>query len=160
MKRLLLISVLSILLIGCATQPDPSSVSPLSSSTNPLSDQALDHALTQLYRQWQGTPYRWGGTTRSGIDCSAYTQRVYQDALSTSLPRTTHGQAKTGDAIDYARAKQGDLVFFHIRPGLRHVGVYLGEQRFMHASASKGVTVSRLDNPYWQARFWQFRRYF
>ncbi|NUY55842.1 C40 family peptidase [Salinivibrio sp. EAGSL] len=160
MKRLLLISVLSVLLTSCTTQPDPPSVSPLSPSTNTISDQALDRALTQLYRQWQGTPYRWGGTTRQGIDCSAYTQHVYQSALATPLPRTTHGQAKIGNQIAYEAAMQGDLVFFHIRPGLRHVGVYLGEQRFMHASASKGVTVSRLDNPYWQARFWQFRRYF
>ncbi|OOE91580.1 hypothetical protein BZG78_10200 [Salinivibrio sp. MA351] len=160
MKPLLLISVVSVLFTGCATQHDSPAVSPLPSSTDNVSDQALTHTLNQVFNQWQGTPYRWGGTSRQGIDCSAYTQRVYQEALATPLPRTTHGQAKTGYAIDYQSARQGDLVFFHIRPGLRHVGVYLGEQRFMHASASKGVTVSRIDNPYWQARFWQFRRYF
>ncbi|SIO33056.1 C40 family peptidase [Salinivibrio sp. ES.052] len=160
MKHIVLMSLMGLFLIGCTTQSDTSATSPLPSSTNEISATALDHALNQVFYQWRGTPYRWGGTTRNGIDCSAYTQRVYQDALSTSLPRTTHGQAKTGYAIDYEIARQGDLVFFHIRPGLRHVGIYLGGQRFMHASASKGVTVSRLDNPYWQARFWQFRRYF
>ncbi|OOE86806.1 C40 family peptidase [Salinivibrio sharmensis] len=160
MKHVLVIPFLALMLAGCATQRDAATTADMPSSDKTISDHALDQALTQLYRQWQGTPYRWGGTSHQGIDCSAYTQHVYQEALATPLPRTTHGQAKTGYAIDYKSARQGDLVFFHIRPGLRHVGIFLGGQRFMHASSSKGVTVSRLDNPYWQARFWQFRRYF
>ncbi|OOF12050.1 hypothetical protein BZG82_02440 [Salinivibrio sp. PR5] len=163
MIKLGLVCTFILLLSACSSSPsDPdSSTTPVSSvPSHSASSQALHYALTQHYQQWQGTPYRWGGTSRQGIDCSAYTQRVYRDALSTPLPRTTHGQAKGGYPVDYKDAQLGDLVFFHIRPGLRHVGIYLGNQQFMHASTSQGVTVSRLDNPYWQARFWQFRRYF
>nr|WP_231894444.1 NlpC/P60 family protein [Vibrio tritonius] len=103
-------------------------------------------------------PYRWGGNTQSGVDCSAFVQIAFQDAWQISLPRTTKSQSNTGKKINRKDAHYGDLVFFRINSTLEHVGVYIGNQRFMHASSSKGVIISRLDNPYWASKFWQFRR--
>ncbi len=111
-----------------------------------------------VYNQWQGVPYRLGGTNKDGIDCSAFVQIAYRDAWQLPLPRTTKMQSKIGENIKYKEAKYGDLVFFKISRSTNHVGVYLGNSRFMHASTSKGVIISRLDNPYWASKFWQFRR--
>ncbi|GMQ46459.1 C40 family peptidase [Vibrio sp. 10N] len=109
------------------------------------------------YKKWQGVPYRLGGTNYSGVDCSAFVQAVYQDAYSVSLPRTTAQQVKIGEKVAYNSAQSGDLVFFKTGRKTRHVGIYLGGNTFMHASTSKGVVLSRLDNPYWASTFWHFR---
>ncbi|EOD81150.1 Lipoprotein NlpC [Grimontia indica] len=76
-----------------------------------------------------------------------------------SLPRTTRQQIKTGDKISLATADHGDLIFFKTGSTRYHVGIYIGEKQFMHASSSKGVTISRVDNPYWSARVIDVRRY-
>lgn len=109
------------------------------------------------YKKWQGVPYRLGGTNYSGVDCSAFVQAVYQDAYAVSLPRTTAQQVKIGHKVAYNNAQSGDLVFFKTGRKTRHVGIYLGGNTFMHASTSKGVVLSRLDNPYWASTFWHFR---
>ncbi|MFA0441832.1 hydrolase [Vibrio sp. 10N.286.49.C2] len=109
------------------------------------------------YKKWQGVPYRLGGTNYSGVDCSAFVQAVYKDAYSVSLPRTTAQQINIGSKVGYNDAKSGDLVFFKTGYKTRHVGIYLGGNTFMHASTSKGVIMSRLDNPYWASTFWHFR---
>ncbi len=110
------------------------------------------------FSRWEGVSYKLGGNTHKGIDCSAYMQRVFNDEFSFNLPRTSHEQAKQGSRIDKKDLNTGDLVFFKISPQERHVGVYIGEGQFVHASSSIGVTVSRLDNTYWQARYEQARR--
>lgn len=119
---------------------------------------AKEASFFSIYNQWQGVPYRLGGTNKSGIDCSAFVQIAYRDAWKLPLPRTTTSQSKIGENINYNKAKYGDLVFFRTSRTTKHVGVYLGNLRFMHASTSKGVIISRLDNPYWASKFWQFRR--
>ncbi|GAL21196.1 lipoprotein NlpC [Vibrio maritimus] len=82
---------------------------------------------------------------------------VYKDAYALSLPRTTAQQVKVGEKVSYNNAQSGDLVFFKTGRKTRHVGIYLGGNTFMHASTSKGVVLSRLDNPYWASTFWHFR---
>ena len=119
-------------------------------------------SLAQVLRleatNWAGTPHKLGGTSRSGIDCSALVQNVFQEVLSTSVPRTTELQSKVGKPVDMHEIQVGDLVFYKIRAGSRHVGIYVGNGEFFHASKSEGVTISRLSDPYWQRRFWQIRR--
>ncbi|MCJ2376653.1 NlpC/P60 family protein [Vibrio sp. ZSDZ34] len=110
------------------------------------------------YQKWQGVPYRLGGTGLNGVDCSAFVQAVFKDAYALALPRTTAQQVKYGQRVDYNEAQTGHLVFFKTGRSLRHVGIYIGNNAFMHASTSKGVVISRLDNPYWASTFWQFRR--
>lgn len=115
-------------------------------------------SFVNVYDEWKGTPYRLGGTTKRGIDCSAFVQIGYSSVYQTMLPRTTVELVKMGQMVSKKQAQYGDLVFFKTGYRLRHVGIYIGNDEFMHASTSKGVIVSRLDNPYWKQAFWQIRR--
>ncbi|MBU3824242.1 MAG: C40 family peptidase [Candidatus Oceanisphaera merdipullorum] len=113
--------------------------------------------LQQAYKKWQGTPYRFGGVDEQGMDCSAFTRNMYQEAYGMQLPRSTYEQVELGREISQQELQPGDLVFF--RTGrTQHNGVYVGEGKFAHASSSAGVTISRLDNVYWRTRYWQSRR--
>lgn len=115
-------------------------------------------SFSMVYESWKGTPYRLGGNSKRGIDCSAFVQVGYSDVFNRLLPRTTGELARIGRWIPQAEAKEGDLVFFKTGRSLRHVGIYLGKSEFLHASTSRGVMISRLDNPYWRRAFWQMRR--
>jgi cell wall-associated NlpC family hydrolase len=102
------------------------------------------------------TPYKYGGNSGKGIDCSAFTKEVFQSSLMVELPRSCSQQFKVGDKIESKdELKFGDLVFFNTTkrsyPG--HVGIYLGENQFVHASRSLGVTVSSLDDNYYKKRY-------
>ncbi|MGM0614822.1 MAG: C40 family peptidase [Pseudomonadota bacterium] len=119
---------------------------------------AVRQALLAQHQRWVGTPYRLGGTNERGIDCSALIQNVYRDTFNLQLPRTTRQQVKQGRQIDRSELQPGDLVFFNPPGAVRHAGIYVGGGRFMHASSSKGVMISRLDNSYWQRYYWQSRR--
>ena len=114
--------------------------------------------LNQYYAEWRGTPYRFGGTSRSGIDCSAFTQQAMSNALGITLPRTTRQQLGSGTAVSSKLVRPGDLVFFKTGESLNHVGVMIGPGKFMHASTRNGVTVSRTDDTYWAARVIGYRR--
>lgn len=94
----------------------------------------------------KGVPYRLGGNNYNGIDCSAFVQVAYRDVLNIHLPRTTLAQVSIGNELSYEQVQVGDLAFFKTSRKVRHVGVYIGNKQFMHASTSKGVIISRLDN--------------
>lgn len=150
---LLLILFSSVVLTACSSSPS-------THETAENNQQALvdRDSLMQVFKVWQGTPYRLGGTALNGVDCSAFVQTAVNEALHIPLPRTTKQQVNVGFEIDYDEAKIGDLVFFKTSWQVRHVGVFIGNHQFMHASTSKGVIISRLDNPYWASKFWHFRR--
>lgn len=101
------------------------------------------------------TPYQYGGESEDGIDCSAFTQQVFNNALKLKLPRTASQQYQVGNSIKQGKLKFGDLVFFNTQrtsyPG--HVGIFVGDDLFAHASISQGVTISSLKNSYYQQRF-------
>ena len=107
---------------------------------------------------WAGTPHRWGGTTESGIDCSALVQRVYGESFNVVLPRTTREQVRVGKKIPGSQLEVGDLIFYRINLRTRHVGIYVGDNAFLHASKSEGVTISSLADPYWRSKYWMARR--
>lgn len=116
----------------------------------------LQRALALL-----GTPYRWGGTSpERGFDCSGLVSYVFRNALGVELPRVSRDQAKTGELIaDKSQLVEGDLVFFGKRGRVDHVGIYVGEGRFVHApSTGKDVMVSSLESGYWGAKYMQARR--
>ncbi len=110
-------------------------------------------------RKYIGVPYLWGGSTPKGFDCSGYTRYVFA-AHGISLPRTTDTQWRTGTAVSKANLKEGDLVFFGdtYRAGISHVGIYVGNNQFIHASSSKGVIITSMDNSYWASRYYGARR--
>lgn len=101
------------------------------------------------------TPYKYGGNTEKGIDCSAFTKTIYEASLTLELPRSAREQYSIGDEIDQGELKFGDLVFFNTTkrsfPG--HVGIYLGDDQFVHASRKLGVTVSSLESTYYKKRY-------
>lgn len=109
----------------------------------------VDDALSYM-----GTPYRYGGSTPRGFDCSGLTMYVYK-RIGVSLPRSAVSQYRSGRRIAFANSRPGDLVFFAI-DGRRvsHVGLYIGEGAFIHApSTGKGVRIDEISSPYWRARF-------
>jgi lipoprotein Spr len=104
---------------------------------------------------WWGTPYRFGGTDHTGIDCSAFVQRLYGSVFGMNLVRTAIEQFGTSHIIwDFDNLKEGDLVFFHTTGSrISHVGVYLANNFFVHSSSSRGVGVSSLTESYWTHAF-------
>nr|WP_217906134.1 NlpC/P60 family protein [Vibrio natriegens] len=142
---------------ACSSGPEPAAQA-VAVTVPPAKTLASKPELLQFYNEWHGTPYRLGGTQKSGIDCSAFVQKAFVEAYQLALPRTTRQQSKQGVELGWNEAKQGDLVFFKTRRTTYHVGIYLGNKQFMHASTSKGVIISRIDNPYWASKFWQIRR--
>jgi cell wall-associated NlpC family hydrolase len=114
--------------------------------------------LEKVYQKYKGVKYRYGGTTSRGFDCSGFVQRVYMDAFKISLPRTTKMMMKTGKRVTKDQLKIGDLVFFHPTRKYYHVGIYMGNGIFMHASTSKGVMKSKLDLKYWRRSYVKARR--
>lgn len=148
------------LLSGCSSQvsTDNSIDNNISESAHEILKSPQTRPLIEQYHAWKGTPYQYGGTTQNGVDCSGFVQSVFLNAQKKALPRTTHAQSNLGIQVEYGEAKAGDLVFFKTSSKVNHVGIYLGSEQFMHASTSKGVTISRLDNPYWASVLWQVRR--
>lgn len=110
-------------------------------------------ALLEHVDEWYGTRYRMGGTSKLGIDCSAFVQAVYLSAFAVSLPRTAREQFRTSRIISATELKEGDLVFFNTTGGISHVGIYLMNNKFVHASSSNGVTISDLFDPYYLKRY-------
>ena len=107
------------------------------------------------------TPYQYGGNSKKGMDCSAFTQTIYKSTLSVDLMRSAHDQYSQGAEIDNMEDLQfGDLVFFDTGRGSNpgHVGIYIGDNLFAHASTTKGVTISSLNHSYYHSRFVGGRR--
>ena len=115
-------------------------------------------ALYKEYKKWYGTPYRYGGVNFNGVDCSSFVQNVYFDAFNIRLPRTTKNQVKKGYFVKRDALKEGDLLFFRTSLRGRHTGILIEKDKFIHASAKYGVTVSSIHNPYWRRKYWQARR--
>jgi cell wall-associated NlpC family hydrolase len=109
--------------------------------------------LLVLIDDWWGTKYRLGGNDRNGIDCSGFTCMLFTNLFQTQIPRTAREQFAATRAIDPAQLREGDLVFFTSGGSITHVGFYLQNNKFVHASTSEGVTISDLNDRYWQQRF-------
>ena len=118
----------------------------------------IDDLLSEA-ESYLGTPYRYGGMTRNGIDCSAFVLSVFGAVTGVNLPRVAASQAQEGEKIDKENLQKGDLVFFsHGKGRISHVGIVEsvsaeGEVNFIHAATSKGVMVSSLTDSYWGPKF-------
>lgn len=123
-----------------------------------LEEVNFDAILIQFYKDWVGVGYKLGGDSKSGIDCSAFIQKAYEKNFYISLPRTTYSQANVGIQINKSQLELGDLIFFKTSSNSNHVGIYLQNGKFMHASTSVGVTISHLDNVYFNKYYWKAQR--
>ena len=111
--------------------------------------------LFHFVYDWIGTPYRYGGSSRRGIDCSAFTKQLYSDVFNMSIRRSSRDIFSMVSPVGKDDLKEGDLVFFKIHSrSISHVGIYLGNGRFAHAS-SKGVAISNLDEAYYSRYFYK-----
>lgn len=118
-----------------------------------------DTRILQEALRYIGTPYRLGGTGSGGIDCSAFTKLVFNNSMNVELPRTTVEQYRIGEPVRMPERKFGDLIFFNTTgQNPSHVGIYLGDNLFAHASVSYGVTISSLESTYFQRRVTGVRR--
>ncbi len=128
---------------------------PTSERTSPIDRRRVMTEILGL----TGTPYALGGSSENGMDCSAFTAHVYEKAAGRSLPRSTVDQYKIGRSVHNSRLKFGDLVFFNTTgESPSHVGIFIGDDLFAHASVSWGVTVSSLESSYYKKRYIGARR--
>ncbi len=136
----------------------PVSATALKNSANYIGA-APGKTVVDTAMEYIGVPYQWAGTTPAGFDCSGFTQYVFRQH-GIPISRTTTTQYQDGYYVSRSDLQPGDLVFFQntYRPGTSHVGIYAGNNRFIHASSSVGVTVTDLDNPYWASRYYGARR--
>jgi lipoprotein Spr len=112
--------------------------------------------LYKFIYEWIGTPYRFGGNTKKGIDCSAFTKAIYDKVFNTTLLRNSRDIFSMVDPIPKEELKEGDLLFFKIKSSkITHIAIYLGDNRFAHASSSRGVVISNLDEPYYARHFFK-----
>ncbi len=157
MKRLYLI-ILSFALLVISCKP---SARYRSNHENPETEERSGYNiiessnLNDYIRQWLNSPYKYGGMSKKGVDCSGFTSRMMEDVYNFQIPRTAEEQYENGRKISDGRMRAGDLVFFrNVRgKGIDHVGVYLGNKSFAHASNNAGVIISDLDEDYYRKRY-------
>lgn len=109
--------------------------------------------LVSVVNSVKGTPYKIGGTSSVGFDCSGFTKYVFKK-FNVSISRSSKAQYKMGTAVSKSKLKEGDLVFFNtMGKGVSHVGIYVGNGKFAHSSSSKGIVVDKLNSSYYKKRF-------
>jgi cell wall-associated NlpC family hydrolase len=146
--RAVLATCLVLLVAGCASNPSAPVAEPQSAA------RAADYAMKMV-----GKPYRYGGSTPAGFDCSGLVQYSYKQA-GVKLPRSTEAQLRTSQPLRGSNLRRGDLLFFDEEGKKKsHVGIYLGDGKFVHApSSGKRVRTDRLDSPYWRKHLSEARR--
>jgi cell wall-associated NlpC family hydrolase len=159
------ICVVLITVVGCSSTPNQNSRASVSNSQFSIPSQAYSKQrsatykkLHAQYQRWKGTPYSLGDMDKNGIDCSGFVHVAFRDAFGMKLPRTTEALANKGKHVPKHHLNVGDLVFFKTGISKRHVGIYVGNQQFIHASTSRGVMKSNLTNPYWSEHYWKSTR--
>ncbi|GAB6110572.1 hypothetical protein JCM14713_03300 [Desulfomicrobium salsuginis] len=141
---------------GCASKTVIQSVPSPSPVQQPARQPAVTETLLARYEAWKGVPHRIGGTDHRGVDCSGLMQIVFREAFDMELPRTSREQSRLGQNVPPADMRPGDLVYFIDKRG-DHIGVVVERGRFLHASATVGVTVSQFD-AYWWPRLKRVQR--
>lgn len=151
----------TLLLTGCVSMgPSSQNSNVQGASQVDLTASDVETRLQKAAERWSDTPHQLGGSSLQGVDCSGLVQSIFSEEFAVDLPRTTAEQARSGHVIDRSALRTGDLVFFRPSNRDRHVGIYLSNGRFLHASSSNGVTTSSLDAEYWSNRWWHARRVF
>ena len=158
MRHLFLLLVSVVVVISACRSSARFSTSHSTNHENSSKDRSYGEessSLNNFIKQWLHTPYKYGGMSKTGIDCSGFSSIVMRDVYDIRIPRTAQDQYNSGEKIRDGWRVAGDLVFFkNVRGhGVDHVGIYLGSNRFAHASTSKGVIVSDMDEDYYHKRY-------
>jgi len=118
-------------------------------------EKELNKKLIFFVDNWYGVPYKWGGGEKSGVDCSHLVCRVYKDVYNKKISGTAVELEKMSGHVKESKLKQGDFVFFKIESEkISHVGVYIANNRFLHASVKKGVIINSLEDKYYKKYFY------
>jgi murein DD-endopeptidase len=168
--RLLTVMGLALLplLAGCAAPASqnqtPAQIQPPRAPASPAPPTPATHQgthpATAIATRMLGKPYRYGGASPRGFDCSGLVYYAYHQA-GYKVPRTSQLQYRDSLPVKQAHRREGDLLFFRIEGKVSHVGIYLGDNRFIHAPASgKRVTLASLEEPYWRERLTKTGRFF
>ena len=149
-------------ILGCqgisTHSPKPMSVISHADTVKLSNEQAVKHSLYSQLESWKGTTYQFGGLSKKGIDCSGFVYLTYLSKFGIQLPRSTNQQAHVGWKVSQNKLQPGDLVFFQTGLSTKHVGIFIEDRKFVHASKSRGIIVSSLDNEYWSKRYWKATR--
>ena len=161
LPNLLTLALVALILGGCAGsgQMHHSQTDRQSAPTASASDSETTQKLWQVFERYQGTPYQYGGMSGRGFDCSGFINTAYREGLNYRLPRTTGQMLQQGQPVAPDNIAPGDIVFFRIKGKEQHAGIYMGDNRFIHASSSVGVTESELNGYYWRNRLSSARRF-
>lgn len=136
------------------------SINPKADTHKPKKKTSVKYKLEVHYNTYKAVPYKYGGTSVKGFDCSGFVQFTYKHIFNIKLPRTTRLMLKEGSSIKKSQLRIGDLVLFRTSKRYRHVGIFMGDNLFMHVSTKKGLMKSNLNNPYWLKRYLTSRRIF
>ncbi len=150
--------VLCLLVTACNAKSTVKSQSLAESRVETAQSERVIARLLDYYSEWKGVPHCNGGTSKEGVDSCGFAYLTFREQFGLRLPRSTSQLANTGTAISMIHLQPGDLIFFKVEMGARHVGIYLKDQKFIHSSKSKGVMMSSMDEPFWQKHYWQARR--
>jgi len=129
--------------------------------THPVSLENTGLVKSRLYaqlREWRGVRYRDGGLSKRGVDCSGFVHLTFRQRLGLKVPRSTELLQKAGHVISRKQLRAGDLVFFRTGFSKHHVGIYVENGKFIHASTSRGVMMSDMHNVYWSRHYWKSER--
>ena len=155
--NILLMVVSVIVLTGCSTSK---TVSGYEGTKTTVTDKSKvvknDGKLVKEAKSWLGTKYKYGGHSKEGTDCSGFVMQVFLKVYNVKLPRSSKSQHAYCTEIKKSKIEVGDLVFFATgksKSTVSHVGIYIGNGEFIHASSSKGVVISKLEQNYYQRTF-------
>lgn len=156
--------VAGVLAGGCASTTDVVHQAPIihvQSLSGPVNLKNTHLVKSRLYAQlkeWHGVRYREGGLSKRGVDCSGFVHLTFRQRLGLNIPRTTELLQKAGRVISRKHLRAGDLVFFKTGISKHHVGIYVENGKFIHASSSRGVMMSDMHNVYWSRHYWKSER--
>lgn len=156
------LALVILLSVACSTTPPvPPAQKPHVTRSQPVSFHNPHQVKTALYTQlkhWRGVRYKEGGLSKKGVDCSGFIHITFRDRFGLEVPRSTELLEQSGKPVSSKELKPGDLVFFKTGIAKHHVGIYVENGKFIHASTSKGVILSDMKNVYWSKHYWKSLR--